>query len=1070
MSGNNRYRGWHRYTGGLAGTALLILLASFSARAQITPPADGVKMPPAYYDRIAKDPTAFQFRHAWIHLARRIRENREAYERGEISREEAMARGGMVFAGTKYVPVLTGKYANTGADPYPVSDLQTELFDGPWPTGTMTQFYSEISYGNVNLTGTVYNWVTVSQNDTYYEGTTNGLGFDARTGEFLKEILDANDPTVDFGLYDNDGPDGIPNSGDDDGFVDFVAFVHPESGGECGNSNMWSHRWVYSGWWGTSYTTNDPSANGGFIKVEDYVIQPAFNCSGTTMIEIGVFCHEFGHAFGLPDLYDTDTGAQASEGIGHWGLMGSGNWNSPTSPAHMCPWSKIQLGWLTPTVITPATNISGPDELLNQLGEALQTLNNVEFNPEVIKVYATSPPGSEYFLIENRQPMGFDANVHSSGLVIWHIDDAMPDNNSQWYPGLNPANHYKVAVEQADGNWDLEHNTNRGDAGDAFASTFFDCNTTPNTDSYTSGPSFISMSNISASGDPMTFDLTFNCGAPSMSVSPTSFSVTLPPNGSTVETLTISNAGQGTLSFSLTEVPPAMMTPEGDLVQISPDIGRGNTETTSSLSRSPQVSGTPSSISRPLSFVPDPGTESPPTGLPEAISFSDSIVYDLYGSVTSSFIGFGTATPFYAATRFTPATAFTLTHVRVRYRTETSTSPVEVLVYRGGTTAPGTLEHSQSYSGTAYQSTTGKFFLLELSTSLNFATGEDFWIVMHYLDVPFPQSASTDGVNQTGRMMYSSSGTAWTNLGDLIANGTDDAWVIRALEAADIAWLQLSPTSGTVTGGGSTPVNVTFDATGLATGTYTGTIRITSNDPVNSTTDIPVTLNVVEQVTVNAKAFLEGPYQPGTGGNPGTMNTYLGDNDLLPHSQPFNTAPWNYTGTESVTTLPAGVVDWVLLELRTTPTGTAVARRAAFLKSDGSIVDTDGTSPVTFNSVAAGDYYIIVRHRNHLAIMSAAPQTLSQASPLYDFTTAQAQAFGTNPMRDLGDGFFGMVSGDGEADGDVDAADKNLVWRPQNGTAWSYTKYGDYNLDGGIDALDLNLEWRPDNGSATQVP
>ncbi|RMI02081.1 MAG: hypothetical protein D6681_10550, partial [Calditrichaeota bacterium] len=250
MSGNNRYRGWHRYTGGLAGTALLILLASFSARAQITPPADGVKMPPAYYDRIAKDPTAFQFRHAWIHLARRIRENREAYERGEISREEAMARGGMVFAGTKYVPVLTGKYANTGADPYPVSDLQTELFDGPWPTGTMTQFYSEISYGNVNLTGTVYNWVTVSQNDTYYEGTTNGLGFDARTGEFLKEILDANDPTVDFGLYDNDGPDGIPNSGDDDGFVDFVAFVHPESGGECGNSNMWSHRWVYSGWWG----------------------------------------------------------------------------------------------------------------------------------------------------------------------------------------------------------------------------------------------------------------------------------------------------------------------------------------------------------------------------------------------------------------------------------------------------------------------------------------------------------------------------------------------------------------------------------------------------------------------------------------------------------------------------------------------------------------------------------------------------------------------------------------------------------------------------------------------------
>jgi hypothetical protein len=196
--------------------------------AQIYPPAEGVELPEGYFERLQADPAAFEFEGAWIHLVKQVRANREAYLRNEITLPEAQSRGGIRMAGTKYVPVLTGKFANTGADPYPASDLQTELFDGPWPTGTMTQYYSEISYGNMNLTGTVTNWVTVSHNDTYYEGSSNGLGSDAETGEFLKEVLDLNDAALDFGQFDNDGPDGIPNSGDDDGYADFVAFVHPE--------------------------------------------------------------------------------------------------------------------------------------------------------------------------------------------------------------------------------------------------------------------------------------------------------------------------------------------------------------------------------------------------------------------------------------------------------------------------------------------------------------------------------------------------------------------------------------------------------------------------------------------------------------------------------------------------------------------------------------------------------------------------------------------------------------------------------------------------------------------------
>jgi M6 family metalloprotease-like protein len=352
-------------------TSVLVLLlvaaaavfASPTVFAQIVPPAPGVELPQAYFDRIAENPKAFQFEKAWIEKARRAKEKREAFLSAPDTGEMSFAslpdglKNAMMVSGTTYVPVLMGKFSNTGADPYPTASLQTKLFAAP-PAASMTSLYNEMSYGNLTLTGSVYGWYQVSNVDTYYEGGCNGLCGTAKTGQFILEVLQAADPSVDFGTYDNDGPDGIPNSGDDDGFVDFIAIVQPEIGGECGTTNIWSHRWVVGGWpeFGNNpWVTNDASANGGNIKIWDYTIQPALgstNGCGTGVIEIGVFCHEFGHAFGLPDLYDTDNG---SSGIGHWGLMGSGNWNVPTNPAHMDAWCKSELGWITPTAAGPVS-------------------------------------------------------------------------------------------------------------------------------------------------------------------------------------------------------------------------------------------------------------------------------------------------------------------------------------------------------------------------------------------------------------------------------------------------------------------------------------------------------------------------------------------------------------------------------------------------------------------------------------------------------------------------------------------------------------------------------------------
>jgi M6 family metalloprotease-like protein len=333
--------------------AVAMVLAAGLALATIAP-KDGGPLPQQYRDRLATDKTAYQMQRAWIHKVRAIKQGRDAYIKRRLETDGPQALAAplpqqFVVSGTVETPVFVG-YFQSQSSPYAASNLQDKLFDNP--SGTVTDYYDEVSYGNLNMTGTVYGWTQVSNLDTYYAGTSNGLNpANARVGEFIKELLDANDASLDFGQFDNDGPDGVPNSGDDDGYVDVAAFVHNEIGGECtGNNNIWSHRWVYRAWnisGNQPYTTNDPAAGGGFIRVDDYTIMPAKNCNGT-VIDIGVFCHEFGHAFGLPDLYDTNGNGN---GIGWWGIMGSGNWNTPASPAHPCAWTREVLGWVIPTVV-----------------------------------------------------------------------------------------------------------------------------------------------------------------------------------------------------------------------------------------------------------------------------------------------------------------------------------------------------------------------------------------------------------------------------------------------------------------------------------------------------------------------------------------------------------------------------------------------------------------------------------------------------------------------------------------------------------------------------------------------
>jgi len=166
------------------------------------------------------------------------------------------------------------------------------------------------------------------------------------------------------------------------------------------------------------------------------------------------------------------------------------------------------------------------------------------------------------------------------------------------------------------------------------------------------------------------------------------------------------------------------------------------------------------------------------------------------------------------------------------------------------------------------------------------------------------------------------------------------------------------------------------------------------------------------------KVFLEGPFD-GT-----EMSTGLNTNGLIPLAQPYGVAPWNYAGTESVTSIGPDIVDWVLVELRPTRNCPADEIIAALLDKDGNVWDIDGTQQLKF-TVPSDDYYIVVRHRGHLDVMSDPLVTVASGSS-FDFSTSQAQAYaGTAPQQELVGSTAVMYAGDFNGDGVMTLFDFN---------------------------------------------
>jgi hypothetical protein len=284
-------------------------------------------------------------------------------------------------------------------------------------------------------------------------------------------------------------------------------------------------------------------------------------------------------------------------------------------------------------------------------------------------------------------------------------------------------------------------------------------------------------------------------------------------------------------------------------------------------------------------------------------------------------------------------------------------------------------------------------------------------------------------------------------------NTTSISFVGSSLRSTNPADFKLSASSSGINEG--TQISLVFDD-------YEGTSR-----PQGSAYDASAfefNDGSSNNVNVKSKLFLQGPFSTNS------MLTTLTQSSLLPNSQPYNSPPWNYNGNESFSSGPsATMVDWVLVELRNASNPSqVVARRAAVLKNNGLLLETNATEGIVFSDVNPGSYYIVVYHRNHLAIMSAAPVSLSSNSTLYDFTTAMNKAYGQNPMVELVPGKFGMYATDGNGDGVVNTIDRDDVWLIQNGNM-GYLE-GDFNMNSGVTVHDVNQLWNVNNGMTSQVP
>lgn len=336
---------------------------------------------------------------------------------------QQIPRSGVETSGALSALVIFAKFQGEAPGDDRAPSWAADLFNASLP-GSFTHFYTEMSRGKLHVEGQVLPRRYASRQPAA-EYVAAASGTTGRFGPFNREILEQADRDADLGRFDNDGPDGLPNSGDDDGYVD-VLFINlltvPRDffiGGATGLASLGLD---------TDFISNDAAASGGKIRVRGRFS----GFGGTTQrghtfsVTASTMCHEFGHVLGLPDLFDQSSVTAGGEldpvedsaGVGKWCLMtsaGTQGWGVEDGPNAFSAWSLAELGWV-------------------EVEEISQSRQNLVIEDIALghKVYKISLTEDEYFLIENRQRASsfYNRNIPESGLLIWHVD-GRADNDEE---------------------------------------------------------------------------------------------------------------------------------------------------------------------------------------------------------------------------------------------------------------------------------------------------------------------------------------------------------------------------------------------------------------------------------------------------------------------------------------------------------------------------------------------------------------------------------------------------------------------------------------------------------------
>ncbi len=435
----------------------------------------GTRPPPAYYQELEADPQAFQFHREGLERLYHLLQSRDGWElepRFQLQGPAGSPIGPRDEAveGEFPIPLVLGLFQDTPEAPFASEEIHREFFEGPSSRHqTVTEYYREMSDGRAEVLGVTSEWIETELTREEVTGGNSGLSSEpgSQVAAFIEAMVAALDEEgMDWSRFDHTG----------DGFVDILTVMHPTPGAECQiredwpdewkdrDSLVWSHRWnvasASGGRLNPGIPTRTPHPDGnGPIYIRDYTIQPAYSCTGTAVNEIGVYAHELGHAFGLPDLYSTSSSSQ-HRGSGNWDLMGTGTWGcqggSPARPCAMGAWSRKMLGWVDVEVMDPDR-----DHGTVRLPPTLSS-------NRVLRLDSGEDSG-EYLLLENRQRMGADEAVFHSGLLVWHVDPEVVDARWRFNSVNNDPDRMGVWIRQADGSNSLaEPGGGRGSSGDPF--------------------------------------------------------------------------------------------------------------------------------------------------------------------------------------------------------------------------------------------------------------------------------------------------------------------------------------------------------------------------------------------------------------------------------------------------------------------------------------------------------------------------------------------------------------------------------------------------------------------------